>query len=385
MSIRRISDLESIKKHNNLDILNPSNKSDRLNPIEIQDINNNLTTFNFNDSLFEISERCDTTENSNNDTLFRSRQITYLDLYKDVTYNIFNQNSIFNGNKTFDAAKLSVKMSDTINLDCNNAKIQMSSDIISASGQKFDVLVNDSINLSSSNVILSGNNNVGIYSSNIGISGTTTNISGATTLNLSGTTTNISGTTTNIGGTTTNIEATNINLSGTTNISGTTNFYNSFNIKYTKNNREANALSFNNGIATFAEPISGIAMSAYWADLAECYAADAEYIPGTLMQFGGKNEVTIATTEANAVVSERPALLMNSELFAEHKVKLALVGRVRVRVKGSINKFDRIILSDVPGVACRRKFENQKSIGIALEESENKDEKLILCAVKLEL
>ena len=126
-------------------------------------------------------------------------------------------------------------------------------------------------------------------------------------------------------------------------------------------------------------------MSAYWADLAECYAADAEYIPGTLMQFGGKNEVTIATTEANAVVSERPALLMNSELFAEHKVKLALVGRVRVRVKGSINKFDRIILSDVPGVACRRKFENQKSIGIALEESENKDEKLILCAVKLEL
>ena len=135
----------------------------------------------------------------------------------------------------------------------------------------------------------------------------------------------------------------------------------------------------------FFTDISGTAMRARWADLAETYASDKMYKPGTLMQFGGSEEVTIATTEVNAVVSTKPAFLMNADISSENKLPLALIGRVPVRVIGSIKKFERIILSDIPGVACNRKFANQQAIGVALESSDDEGEKLILCSVKLQL
>ena len=90
----------------------------------------------------------------------------------------------------------------------------------------------------------------------------------------------------------------------------------------------------------------GVATSAQYADLAENYTADADYAPGTVLEFGGDAEVTIASDESKRVagiVSTQPAHLMNSHLQAEHVVALALIGRVPCKVRGTINKGDMLV------------------------------------------
>ena len=103
------------------------------------------------------------------------------------------------------------------------------------------------------------------------------------------------------------------------------------------------------GSCTFNQTINGTALNANWADLAEIYQADAEYQPGTLVAFGGEKEITIATTKVNAVVSTKPAVLMNNK---QEGTPIALVGRVPVRVIGKVAKFDKLVLDrDNPGIA----------------------------------
>lgn len=90
----------------------------------------------------------------------------------------------------------------------------------------------------------------------------------------------------------------------------------------------------------------GTATSARYADLAENYLADSHYNPGTVMMFGGDQEVTqaeTATTKIAGVVSSNPAYLMNSELKGDTVVAVALQGRVPVLVKGQIKKGDMLI------------------------------------------
>lgn len=93
----------------------------------------------------------------------------------------------------------------------------------------------------------------------------------------------------------------------------------------------------------FAWPINAVALSAYWADLAEYYVADKPYKPGTLVKFGGKHELTIADSEANAVVTTEPGFILNSgiEQATEDSwpIAVALVGRTPVKVIGKVNKF----------------------------------------------
>lgn len=90
----------------------------------------------------------------------------------------------------------------------------------------------------------------------------------------------------------------------------------------------------------------GVATQARYADLAEAYVADAHYEPGTVLEFGGEHEVTLAedsTRRIAGVVSAKPAYLMNSECQGEHVVVLALTGRVPVKVRGTIRKGDMMI------------------------------------------
>ena len=89
------------------------------------------------------------------------------------------------------------------------------------------------------------------------------------------------------------------------------------------------------------------ATSAQYADLAESYAADADYTPGTVMTFGGNQEVTLAT-ESNdvrvaGVVSTNPAHVMNAGLNAKHVAVLALTGRVPTSVIGTVRKGDMMV------------------------------------------
>jgi hypothetical protein len=84
------------------------------------------------------------------------------------------------------------------------------------------------------------------------------------------------------------------------------------------------------------------ALRALYADLAENYAADADYEPGTVLSFGGSQEVTISSvtndTNVAGVVSSAPATVMNSGIDAAHTATLALIGRVPTRVIGPVAK-----------------------------------------------
>lgn len=101
----------------------------------------------------------------------------------------------------------------------------------------------------------------------------------------------------------------------------------------------------------------GVATSAYYADLAERYAADAIYEPGTVLVIGGDKEVTVtsefADTRVAGIVSKNPAYMMNSEAGNnETHPYIALKGRVPCKVVGPIKKGDLLVTSAHPGYAC---------------------------------
>ena len=83
------------------------------------------------------------------------------------------------------------------------------------------------------------------------------------------------------------------------------------------------------------------------ADLAENYTADAEYVPGTVLDFGGSQEVTLSTlpgsTRIAGVVSTQPGHLMNSMLESDHIAPVALQGRVPTLVIGTVRKGDMMV------------------------------------------
>jgi hypothetical protein len=125
--------------------------------------------------------------------------------------------------------------------------------------------------------------------------------------------------------------------------------------------------------------------AAQYADLAEIYVADGEYEPGTVMIFGGLLEVTKSTqshdTRVAGVVSTDPAYLMN---FKTDGISIALIGRVPCWVKGPINKGDRLVSSNIPGVAERLDITHYQPgciIGKSLESNESSEIQLIEIAI----
>lgn len=98
----------------------------------------------------------------------------------------------------------------------------------------------------------------------------------------------------------------------------------------------------------------GTATAAEYADLAEMYTSDAEYEPGTVVKIGGEKEVTQTTTsfcsDVFGIVSTNPAYLMNSHIDGT-AVAVALEGRVPCKVVGQVKKGQRLVSSEVAGVA----------------------------------
>jgi len=99
---------------------------------------------------------------------------------------------------------------------------------------------------------------------------------------------------------------------------------------------------------------SGSRFQATYADLAEYYSADKDYPVGTVLIFGGDNEVTVSNVKDDfrvaGVVSDSAAYIMNNECPGT-KVCIALQGRVPCRVVGKIKKGDLLVTSNIPGVA----------------------------------
>ena len=107
-------------------------------------------------------------------------------------------------------------------------------------------------------------------------------------------------------------------------------------------NGAANGIGNIGSSTTYFNTIFAKATSAQYADLAEMYVADADYVPGTVLEFGGNHEVTVSNTAASAliagVVSTNPAHLMNSTAQGKHLAAIALVGRVPTLVVGPVSK-----------------------------------------------
>lgn len=110
----------------------------------------------------------------------------------------------------------------------------------------------------------------------------------------------------------------------------------------------ANTIVFRDASGNFsAGTITATSTSAQYADLAENYTADAEYAPGTVVSFGGNEEVTVGDKDMDrkvaGVVSTDPAHLMNAHCEGEHVVALALQGRVPCKVTGAVEKGDLMV------------------------------------------
>ena len=120
-------------------------------------------------------------------------------------------------------------------------------------------------------------------------------------------------------------------------------------------NSSANGVGNIGSATTYFNTVFAKATSAQYADLAEIYVADNSYGPGTVVEFGGNNEITATTSthsvQAAGIISTQPAYLMNSTQAGEHALEVALIGRVPCSVVGTIRKGDRLVSSDRPGVA----------------------------------
>ena len=112
-------------------------------------------------------------------------------------------------------------------------------------------------------------------------------------------------------------------------------------------NSNGNAVGNIGSSSNYFDRLFAQATTALYADLAEVYSADAEYSPGTVVSFGGAQEVTKSITEGDnrvaGVISEKPSYLMNSGLQAEHCAVVALTGRVPTLVIGPVAKGDMMV------------------------------------------
>lgn len=120
------------------------------------------------------------------------------------------------------------------------------------------------------------------------------------------------------------------------------------------------------------------------ADIAEYYLADEYYLPGTVLSVGGDKEVTVATEDSivMGVVSTEPSILLNHKLEKEPlATKVALCGRVPVKVTGKIKKGQGIKISSLTGVGIVSEDKNDY-FAIALESSDDEGVKLIESILK---
>jgi hypothetical protein len=126
----------------------------------------------------------------------------------------------------------------------------------------------------------------------------------------------------------------------------------------------------------------GVSTQAKYADLAEIYATDAEYQPGTVMVVGGKAEVTASYAQGQdsviGAISTNPAYLMNSHYTGQ---AVALKGRVPVQVVGPIAKGQRLRTSDTLGCAEANQGHGSYTFAIALFSNADPGVKLVECII----
>jgi hypothetical protein len=136
-------------------------------------------------------------------------------------------------------------------------------------------------------------------------------------------------------------------------------------------NTNANGVGNIGSSGTRFNQVFALASSAQYADLAEKYTADAEYVPGTVVVFGGTAEVTIDAQDADrrvaGVVSTNPAYIMNDTLESTHVTTVALTGRVPCLVTGPVRKGDLMVAAGLGRARAEADPHVGTVIGKALE------------------
>jgi len=117
-------------------------------------------------------------------------------------------------------------------------------------------------------------------------------------------------------------------------------------------NGAGNAVGNIGSTSSYFNRLYAQATTALYADLAENYQADADYEPGTVVIFGGDQQITVTTEVGDervaGAVSTQPAHLMNA---GQPGIPLALRGQVPVKVTGPVVKGDSLVTSSQPGYA----------------------------------
>ena len=146
-------------------------------------------------------------------------------------------------------------------------------------------------------------------------------------------------------------------------------------------NNNANGVGNIGSSTGYFNTVFAKATSAQYADVAERFAADQEYAPGTVVELGGVAEITKAQDELSenvfGVISTQAAYLMNSAAGtdATHP-PIAMTGRVPVRVVGMVRKGDRLVSAGngLARAAQRGEATAFNVIGRALEDKNTPEE-----------
>lgn len=133
-------------------------------------------------------------------------------------------------------------------------------------------------------------------------------------------------------------------------------------------NGAGNAIGNIGSSGSYFNTIFATATTALYADVAERFWADEILEPGTVVELGGRAEITQVKSDASnnvfGVISTRPAFTMNGGAGEnDTHPPVAMTGRVPVRVTGSVRKGDRLISAGA-GIARAARSEEATAFNV---------------------
>ena len=155
-------------------------------------------------------------------------------------------------------------------------------------------------------------------------------------------------------------------------------------------NNNANGVGNIGSSTGYFNTIFAKATSAEYADVAERFAADETYIPGTIVEIGGIAEITRAINELSenvfGVVSTRPAFTMNGAAGDDSShPAIAMTGRVPVLCTGIVHKGDRLVCAGwgIARAASKEEITAFNVIGRALTDKLTESEGTVEAIVSI--
>lgn len=140
----------------------------------------------------------------------------------------------------------------------------------------------------------------------------------------------------------------------------------------------------NSNADLFANKFQGVSTSAQYADLAERFEASEPLEAGDVVCLGGQKEIAKAGpgTTVLGVISAAPGFAMNAGAGDDDTHPyVAYVGRLPVKVQGTVAKFDRLVRSSKPGYAVVDNTGEGQCIGQALEDKTTEEDGLVLAVI----